>query len=391
MSAAAARPREWEWGRARGKMHDPPGSHLRPSTRTAGSVFTWERPWSTRTRLAVRKKTSMLPSALGEPGHKAQRTFLDDADRAQRSSKKPLSLACGPWHYPAPLSPSLTSRRISLEQCTSLAPEAAVACGAGQSNDQAPVLLMAGKESDSTDAARGGPVVPVPPPKSVLMKTLDEIPQELTRMILPGRRACMLREVSKALKRAVENARPAVPIAVKRVTPIVRLVQGMINLLRWCVVEAVDLSAISIGAEGAGRLMVVLRRCPSLALLNLGYNGIGAEGAGLLAAVLPRCPSLAHLDLGDNDIGAEGAGLLAAVLPECTSLAHLNLGYNLIGDEGASDEGAGLLAAVLPQCTSLAHLDLGDNLIGAGGAAVKPPGPTHPHQDQCHNTQRAEG
>ena len=284
VSAAAARPREWEWGRARGKMHDPPGSHLIPSTRTAGSVFTWERPWSTRTRLAVRNKTSMLPSALGEPGHKAQRTFLDDADRAQRSSKKPLSLACGPWHDPAPLSPSLTSRRISPEQCTSLAPEAAVACGAGQSNDQAPVLLMAGKESDSTDAARGGPVVPVPPPKSVLMKTLDEIPQELARMILPGRRACRLREVSKALKRAVENARPAVPITVKRVTPIVRLVQGMINLLRWCVVEAVDLSAISIGAEGAGRLMVVLRRCPSLALLNLGYNGIGAEGAGLLRA-----------------------------------------------------------------------------------------------------------
>ena len=47
-----------------------------------------------------------------------------------------------------------------------------------------------------------------------------------------------------------------------------------------------------------------------------------------------QCPSLAHLDLGFNGIGDEGAGRLAAVLPRCTSLAQLELSRNSIGDNG---------------------------------------------------------
>jgi len=71
-------------------------------------------------------------------------------------------------------------------------------------------------------------------------------------MILPGARACMLREVSKALKQAVENAPPAVPITVKSVTPVVRMEEGLVNLLRWCLIAAVDLSAVSGGGAAGG-------------------------------------------------------------------------------------------------------------------------------------------
>ena len=47
---------------------------------------------------------------------------------------------------------------------------------------------------------------------SPLMRALEAIPQELTRMLLPGGCAFMLRGVAKALKKVVENARLAVPM-----------------------------------------------------------------------------------------------------------------------------------------------------------------------------------
>ena len=94
-----------------------------------------------------------------------------------------------------------------------------------------------------------------------------------------------------------------------------RGVQGaMLDMMKWCRISTINLSNATIGAEGAGRLAVVLGQCASLAHLDLQGNGIGDEGAGRLAAVLGQCASLAHLDLGYNGIGAEGAGMLAAVL-----------------------------------------------------------------------------
>jgi Ran GTPase-activating protein (RanGAP) involved in mRNA processing and transport len=98
--------------------------------------------------------------------------------------------------------------------------------------------------------------------------------------------------------------------------PVSMLERGVGKLQEWCRVTALDLSAIKIGGEGAGRLAAVLPECTSLAHLDLGWNGIGDEGAGRLAAVLPQCTSLAYLHLGYNDIGAEGAGRLrTAALP----------------------------------------------------------------------------
>ena len=143
---------------------------------------------------------------------------------------------------------------------------AAPAPSPAEPSSQTALLLMTGVEGDSTaGAAHGWPAVPSQTGSehaSALLQALQAIPQELARMILPGARACMLREVSKALKKAVENARPAVPIKVKRVTPVVRFEEGLVNLLRWCFIAAVDLSAVSIGAEGAGRLAAVLGQVP---------------------------------------------------------------------------------------------------------------------------------
>ena len=73
-------------------------------------------------------------------------------------------------------------------------------------------------------------------------------------MILPARRSCMLRGMSKALQKAVENARLAVQIKVKRGTHVARIADGLGNLLLWWLLAAVYLSEVSISAEGAGRL-----------------------------------------------------------------------------------------------------------------------------------------
>jgi len=43
-----------------------------------------------------------------------------------------------------------------------------------------------------------------------------------------------------------------------------------------------------------------------IAAVDLSAVSIEAEGAGRLAAMLGQCPSLTHLDLGGNDIGDEG-------------------------------------------------------------------------------------
>ena len=227
---------------------------------------------------------------------------------------------------------------------------------------------------------------------SALLRALEEIPDEVLRRMIPRERTVLLRTVSKAVRAAVANTKPAALVKLKRCSPMARLEQGLLDMRRWCCVTALDLSETRVSAEGVAQLAEVLRPlCPSLAHLNIRGNGIGPTGTEQLTAVLAQCKSLAHFDLADNRLGSEGtcklagmlskcpslvrleiprngvvdegAGRLAAVLWHCRSLVHLNLRRNGIGPQGA-----GLLAAVFGKCPSLAHIDLGGNVLGDEGA-----------------------
>jgi len=94
---------------------------------------------------------------------------------------------------------------------------------------------------------------------------------DVARIVVPER-AFMLRRASKSLREAVEAARPAVEIRVKRGTLAAQMEEGLIDLQQWCLVKTFRLPPGHIGAEGAARLAAVLGQCPSLARLDFGGN-----------------------------------------------------------------------------------------------------------------------
>ena len=152
-----------------------------------------------------------------------------------------------------------------------------------------------------------------------LLSAMKDFPTELMQRMIPADRAIMLGMVSNEMRAAMGRVKPAARVKAKKaaragaeqgpqsmmtsvgtsmmsarapqtavIEPISMLERGLGKLQEWCRVTALDLSAIRIRGEGAGRLAAVLPECTSLAHLDLGNNGIGAEGAGRLqAAALP--------------------------------------------------------------------------------------------------------
>jgi hypothetical protein len=167
---------------------------------------------------------------------------------------------------------------------------------AEQSNERALVLPLAGEEDASTADGEGVSAAPGKTESvraSALIRALEMIPQEVARMLL--RRAFMLRQTSKALKRAVEGVAPAMQIKVKRGTSVAQLEGGVIDMQKWCFVAALDLSAVTIGAEGAGRLAAVLvhepvDRPPAPRLQRHWSRGGGSAGGGAWAVPVDCLP-----------------------------------------------------------------------------------------------------
>ena len=117
--------------------------------------------------------------------------------------------------------------------------------------------------------------------------------------------------------------------------------------------------------------------------LNLSTNGIGSKGAKLLAVVLKRCTSLALLNLSRNRIGDNGILEIKKILdnesdvtlrnvliratmrkPErvqVKQLSRLNLSANGIGDKGTSALAKMLTYQNFP---GLTLLDMRNNPIG---------------------------
>ena len=88
-------------------------------------------------------------------------------------------------------------------------------------------------------------------------------------------------------------ARPAAVVKAKGgCGRIAGLFEHLGRTMSWCIIIVLDFSRVTIGAEGAGRLVGMLGQCPSLAHLDLCGNNIGAEGAGSLDAVAEQCSSL---------------------------------------------------------------------------------------------------
>ena len=116
--------------------------------------------------------------------------------------------------------------------------------------------------------------------------------EQLVWRVIPAKRAVMMQQVSKTVRRAMERVKPPAIIKVQKKQGMERVAEGLREMTRWARITAIDLADCQIKAEGAGRLAAVLGQCPSLAHLNLRDNFIGAEGAGRLDAVAQQCPSL---------------------------------------------------------------------------------------------------
>jgi hypothetical protein len=70
-----------------------------------------------------------------------------------------------------------------------------------------------------------------------------------------------------------------VPIKAKRGTRIAMLAGGLVDLHRWCFVEALDRIRFQSEQSVRAPMAVLLGQCPLLAHLDLGTNWIRAEGA----------------------------------------------------------------------------------------------------------------
>lgn len=102
----------------------------------------------------------------------------------------------------------------------------------------------------------------------------------------------------------------------------------------------------------------ILSQNTALAHLDLSQNHINTVSIGTTT----ECFALTYLNLSYNHIDAEGATKLVRVIRQCQSLTDLNLSYNYIGSEGATS-----LAGSLGQCTALSKLYLASNFIGNDG------------------------
>ena len=120
----------------------------------------------------------------------------------------------------------------------------AVFAAAASANGSNTFGSAAGGDEQSNDRAlvpsTGSVSASVHSPRSGLTRALEVIPQEVARMLL--QRAFMLRQASRAMKRAVESVGPAVQIKVKHGTTIAQIAGGVVELQIWCVLAALDLS-----------------------------------------------------------------------------------------------------------------------------------------------------
>ena len=178
-----------------------------------------------------------------------------------------------------------------------------------------------------------------------LQDTLEMLPQELHRKMLPANRTFVLRRTSKTMCAAVENAK--LDTVVKRrygvKFPNGAGLQDKLNCLNaWCRVTVLDLNNCDLREGGGQAIAAVLRENHTLTNLNLYHNELGQGGSQAIADVLRVNTTLTNLDLSGNSL-REGAGqAIAAALRVNTTLTELDLGHNELGE----GEGQAMAAAL---------------------------------------------
>lgn len=134
-------------------------------------------------------------------------------------------------------------------------------------------------------------------------------------------------------------------------------------------VRALWLKRNPIGPEGASRIAELLRRQPSLRVLDLTNTALTDAGAVVITEALReqagRERGLERLMIGSNGVGLRGAEALADLLVVTPHLRELVLSVSRLGDAGAE-----ALARGLTQNRSLEALDLGSCAIGPAGLAA---------------------
>jgi len=197
-----------------------------------------------------------------------------------------------------------------------------------------------------------------------LQDTLEMLPQELHRKMLPANRTFVLRRTSKTMCAAVENAK--LDTVVKRRSgvkfPNGAGLQDKLNCLNaWCRVTVLDLNNCDLREGGGQAIAAVLRENHTLTNLNLADNWLREGGGQAIAAALRENHTLTNLNLGDNWLGEGGGQAIAASLRENHTLTNLNLGDSSLGWGTAQ-----AIAAALRVNTTLTELNLGGNGVGEG-------------------------
>ena len=168
---------------------------------------------------------------------------------------------------------------------------------------------------------------PRPRSRGRLQDALELLP-ELHRKMLPANRTFVMRQTSKTMCAAVENAKLDT-VVVRRSGvkfPNGEGLQDKLNGLNaWCKVTVLYLNDCGLQERGAQAIADVLRVNTTLTNLNLGSNSLGEDGGQAIAAVLRVNTTLTEFDLSGNGVG-EGAGqAIADVLRVNTTLTELDL------------------------------------------------------------------
>lgn len=119
----------------------------------------------------------------------------------------------------------------------------------------------------------------------------------------------------------------------------------------------------SITPNGISATCNALLQLVSFVELRLGRTAVRAQGADALTQLLKKSPSLQVLDLEQCQLREKGARALLDGLRSTSSLRRVSLARNGLGDRGAIALSTGLQA----NC-SLEFVDLSSNMIGACGA-----------------------
>ena len=149
-----------------------------------------------------------------------------------------------------------------------------------------------------------------------LQDTLEMLPQELHRKMLPANRTFVLRRTSKTICAAVENAKLDTVVVRKSDVkfPNGAGLQDELNGLNaWCKVNVLDLNDCELREGGGQAIAAALRVNTTLTNLNLYRNELGEGGGQAIAAVLRVNTTLTNLNLYRNELGEGGGQAIAAV------------------------------------------------------------------------------